>query len=85
MIIVKYDAETDDYTVECWEASTKHPDSFNRMSRDIEEGKFILNEFIAKKYQVYQWLLYVASQKTFPFHAVEMVDYANEHWNLWDK
>lgn len=83
MIKVYYDSVNDDYTVECWGASTKHPDSVNKMSWDIEDGKFILNNYIEKKYQVYQWLLYVASQKTFPFHAIAMVDYINEHWKNW--
>lgn len=80
---MKYDCENDNYIFECWGASTKHPDSVYNMNNDIENGKFILNDFIEKKYQVYQWLMYIASQKTFPFHAIEIVDYANNCWRNW--
>lgn len=81
--IVRYDNETDDYICECWGGSTKHPDTCNKMSKDVESGKFVLFEFVEKKHQVYQWLLYIASTKTFPFHAVELIQYANTHWINW--
>lgn len=77
MIKVIYNAEKKDYRLELWEASTKHPDSVFWYS------DFKKVDFIEDKYQVYQWLLYCASMLTFPFHAMELVDYANEHWRNW--
>lgn len=65
------------YRLELWEASTKHPDSVFSMDN------FKMVDFIPPKYQVYQWILECASKLNFPFHAKELVDYANEHWLNW--
>lgn len=79
-MIKVYKNEADDYVLELWEASTKHPDSIFHMKYD---GKFKLNEFMEEKYQVYQWLLLCASELTFPFHAKQLVEYANKNWVNW--
>lgn len=65
------------YRLELWEGSTKHPDSVFHMD------DFKMADFISSKYQVYQWILECASRLTFPFHAKELVDYANKHWYNW--
>ena len=67
-----------DYILELWGASTKHPDSVFRYSE--WENK---SEYFEDKYQIYQWLLNCASRLSFPFHAKNLVDYANEHWYNW--
>lgn len=67
-----------DYVLELWGASTKHPDSVFRYSE--WENK---SEYFEDKYQIYQWLLNCASRLSFPFHAKNLVDYANEHWYNW--
>lgn len=68
-----------DYILELWGASTKHPDSMFRYSEWEDKISFIEN-----KYQVYQWLLYCASRLNFPLHAKSLVDYANKHWYNWE-
>lgn len=67
-----------DYILELWGASTKHPDSVFRYSE--WENK---SEYFEDRYQIYQWLLNCASRLSFPFHAKNLVDYANEHWYNW--
>ena len=76
-MIKVYLDENNDYICELWNASTKHPDSSFNM-KDFKKA-----DFIAEKYQVYQWLLECASKLTFPFFAKELVDYANKHWYNW--
>ena len=79
MIMIKvYKNEENDYVLELWGASTKHPDSIFHMKG------FMINPFIKEKYQVFQWLLECASRLDFPFHAKELVDYAIKHWYNWN-
>lgn len=71
----------DDYVCELWGGSTKHPDSVFYMVGDQEnKDHYLLSEYIDLEHQVYQWLLWIASTLDFPFHAKELVDYANEKW-----
>lgn len=79
MIIVK--KTENDYILELWGASTKHPDSVFYYN-DPKVG-FVHSKIIEDKYQIYQWLLYCASCLDFPFHAKEVVEYANKHWYNW--
>lgn len=72
-----YENEKYIYILELWGGSTKHPDSVFHYS------DFKKNEFIEDKYQVYQWLLECASKLSWPFHAKQLVDYANENWYNW--
>lgn len=72
-----------DFVLECWGASTKHPDSYNQFSRDCEKGRFIKSSFIELKHQVFQWLLFCASDKDFPFHAEDLATWALENFVNW--
>lgn len=75
-IVLKW--ENNDYVLELWGASTKHPDSIFHYSEWPDKSPYFEDE-----YQVYQWLLYCASRLDFPFHAKNLVDYANKHWYNW--
>lgn len=77
--IVVYKNENDDYILELWGSSTKHPDSLFRYS-DWENK----SNMFSTEDQIFQWLLYCASQLTFPFFARSLVDYAIENWYNWD-
>lgn len=75
--IIIYHLDDDDYRLELWGASTKHPDSV------FYFHDFVKAEYIDDKYQVFQWLLECASKLTFPFHAKELADYAIAQWYNW--
>lgn len=70
--------EENDYVLELWGASTKHPDAAFRYS-DWDDKCSMFED----KYQVFQWLLWVASKRQWPFHAKELVDYAVTNWYNW--
>ncbi len=76
--IVVYKNSEDDYVCELWEASTKHPDSIFHMNYDGRYKKSGL--YIDDRYEVFQWLLFIASDLTWRFHARNLVDYALEYW-----
>lgn len=67
-----------DWTCELWGASTKHPDA-----------KFYFSEwedktpFIEEGYQVFQWLLWIASRRLWPSHAKEVAEFALKNWYNW--
>lgn len=68
----------DDYICELWGASTKHPDSIHRMNSDkryIKSGLY--DDDI---YEVYQWLLYIASDLRFRSYAKGLSEYALREW-----
>lgn len=65
----------DDYICELWGASTKHPDAFFRFSEWEDK-----TDVIAEGYQVFQWLLWIASKRLWPFHAKELAEYALKNW-----
>lgn len=77
---VWYDETAEDFFFEAWGASTKHPDRTAQMRKT--KG-FTVSEDIHPKYQVFQWLLYLASESAFPFHAESLVEYALENWRNW--
>ena len=68
-----------DWTCELWGGSTKHPDA-----------KFYFKDwgdktpFIEDKYQIFQWLLWIASKRQWPFHAKKLTEYALENWYNWE-
>lgn len=64
-----------DYRLEIWGGSTKRPDLVYKYS----DWKY-KSHVIEDKWQVYQWLCWIASMQTFPFHAVKIMEYANKHW-----
>ena len=70
---------TKDWTCELWGASTKHPDAKFYYS-DWEDK----TPFIEDKYQIFQWLLWIASKRQWPFHAKELTEYALKNWYNWE-
>ena len=76
--IVVYKNEKNDYVCELWEASTKHPDSIFHMNGDGKYKKSGLYD--DDKYEVYQWLLWIASNLTWRFHARRLASYAFREW-----
>lgn len=71
---------TKDWTCELWGASTKHPDAkyyFEDWYKEHGTG------YIEKEYQIFQWLLWIASNRLWPFHAKEVAEYAMENWYNW--
>ena len=69
---------TKDWTCELWGASTKHPDSIFHMNADGKYKKSGLYD--DDKYEVFQWLLWIASNLTFHFHAYSLASYAMKEW-----
>ena len=70
-----YSRLSDHETVlECWGASTKHPDCVFLFS------KFILSEWFEPEDQTFPWLLECASKMNFPYHAYELSKWACERY-----
>ena len=70
--------QDDDYVCELWGASTMHPDSIYRMNSDkryIKSGLY--DDDI---YEVYQWLLWIASNLMFRPYAKRLAEYAFREW-----
>ena len=67
-----------DYVCELWEASTRHPDVVYHMNADGKYKKSGLYD--DDKYEVFQWLLSIAGDLTFRFHAYSLVQYALREW-----
>ena len=70
--------QDDDYVCELWGASTKHPDSIYRMNGDkmyIKSGLY--DDDV---YEVYQWLLWIASNLRFRPYAKKLAEYALREW-----
>ena len=77
--ILYSDIKTKDTCLELWGASTKHPDCYFSMNWHCENGKFKKNTLWQDNmFDLYQWLLYIASCVTFPFTAKELVELASE-------
>ena len=70
--MIIYRTKDNDIRIEFWASSTKHPDSVHSYKHDIEKKHFVRNEFYDDELlNVWQWLLYVASTKTWIMHAKE--------------
>lgn len=69
---------------EFWGASTKHPDSINCMNDDIENKHFITTQFVDDICiaDVLQWLTYIASQKSWIFHTIEVLEDIQEIYHF---
>lgn len=76
--IVVYKDSKDDYVCELWESSTRHPDSVYHMNADDEYMKSGLYD--DDKYEVFQWLLFIAGNLTHRFHAYNLAQYALREW-----
>lgn len=69
-----------DVVFESWASSTKHPDfiyHFNEWNNK--------SAYIDKDYQIYQWLLFIASDVLFPFHAKQIAQFANEVYRIFNE
>lgn len=75
--IVVYKNDADDYVLELWGASTKHPDSIFHMKYD---KKFKICEYFSIESQIFQWLLLCASELTWKEHAKNLVDFAIKNY-----
>jgi hypothetical protein len=71
--MVKIYFNSDDYVCELWEGSTKHPDAVFHF-RDFVKSAFVEED----NYNIFQWLLEIASKMNFPHHAKEIAEYALE-------
>ena len=75
---VVYKDDDGDYVCELWGASTRHPDVVYHMNADGEYRKgYLYND---DKYEVFQWLLSIAANQNFRFHAYSIVQYALREW-----
>ena len=77
--IVIYKTE-DDVICELWGASTKHADTVHSMKRDIEHERFAPSFSLDENYDIFQWLLCVASWQTWKHTAKRIVEIALEEW-----
>ena len=78
---VVYKDDDGDYVCELWESSTHHPDVVYHMNADGKYKKSGLYD--DDKYEVFQWLLWIASRRQWPFHAKELTEYALKNWYNW--
>lgn len=67
----------DDYMLECWGGSTKHPDTIDYFSEWEDK-----TDLFPQELQLYQWLLWIASHKTWQFHAIKLVEFATQLLDL---
>ena len=78
--IVIYKTE-DDVVCELWGSSTKHADVIYSMNRDIKNDLFARCQFADDPdYDIFQWLLYVASRQTWKTTARKIVKIALNEW-----
>lgn len=78
--IVVYTTE-DDVICELWGASTKHADAIYSMNSDIEHGRFSSNQYInSREYDIFQWLLCIASWQSWKHTAKRIVEVALADW-----
>lgn len=76
--IVVYKNDENDYVCEIWGGSTHHPDLMYHMNYDKTYKKSDL--YSDDKYEVFQWLLFIASNLTWRFNAYSVVQYALNEW-----
>ena len=76
--IVVYKNDENDYVCEMWGGSTKHADVIYHMNYDKKYRKSGLYD--DDKYEVFQWLLWIAGNLTFRFHAKELTEFALAEW-----
>jgi len=67
-----------DYVCELYEGSTKHCDAVFFYSDWNDK-----TELFPDEYQVFQWLLWIASKMILPSHAKQLTEYALAHWSNW--
>ena len=74
MIYLYSNVETKDTILELWGGSTKHPDCRFFFS------KFEKSLWADNHQQVFQWLLECASKLNFPFHAYQLMKFAEKYY-----
>lgn len=74
MIKLYSNVKTKDTILELWGASTKHPDSRFFFS------KFEKSLWVDDHQQIFQWLLECASKLNFPFHAYQLMKFAENYF-----
>lgn len=79
--MIKVYDDSKDWVCELWGASTKHPDAKYCFEDWFKEHGTV---YIGKEYQIFQWLLWIASNRMWPFHAKEIAEYAMENWYNWE-
>ena len=75
MTIIMNDDNTMPDRIELWGASTKHPDSVFYFKDHKTSGAVVRG----CHWDIYQWLIEVASQMTYPFHTVKLVRQAESY------
>lgn len=60
--------------LECWGASTKHPDSVFHFS------DFLLSEWFEPEAQIVPWLFECASKMNIPYHSYDLAKWACERY-----
>lgn len=63
-----------DTVLELWGGSTKHPDSIFHFS-EFQKSDWVSEE----ESQIFQWILECASKLNFPFHAMELAEFAMDY------
>lgn len=69
-----------DVVFESWHTSTKHPDVTYRYSNWKNKSVIIDDDF-----QIYQWLLFIASDTLFPFRAKEIARFAENVYHIFNE
>ena len=78
IVIYKKD---DDVICELWGSSTKHADVIYSMKRDIEQKVFAKNPYSDdENYDIFQWLLFVASIQMWKYTAKKITEIALKEW-----
>lgn len=73
-----YSRISDHETVlECWGASTKHPDSVFLFSN------FVTTTLVSKESQIPAWIWECASRMVFPFHSYCLAQFGIELFEGW--
>ena len=73
-----YSIISDHETVlECWGASTKHPDSVFLFSN------FVTTTLVSKESQIPAWIWECASRMVFPFHSYSLAQFGIELFEGW--
>lgn len=67
-----------DWICELWGASTKHPDATYKFSEWNNK-----TDLFSDEEQIFQWLLWIASCRQWPFHAREIAEFALENYYNW--
>ena len=71
----------DDYLLEIWGSSTKHPDSVDRYSNE----RFIKSEYIPRSKQVYNFILQVAANCELPMYSAKVARFGLKYLEKYEE